>query len=316
MIDWPGRNIPNQIGLCDEVFPLRRVAIARQGVRTILRGSGTIGKHVNVDFIIVTVQYGAGKGEIVRKFSVQPQLGDMCLELGTVHAGYAEKLIAITANRTVGLARHGSNRRHATVGDAVVIYIFIRQTQFPVRTERNRQIRVPRITFAANKITVAIELFINRIQPHCGNIAQRRVEVGGKIISTKAVDARLARVKNFICNRRFLHTVDDAATTAATEDQGIRAFEYLDTVDVVKSTIILDVVADTIDEEVGSGVLSAQGNLVAVAFALPYCSARYIAQYIGKAVVRLVVELFARYNIDRLRHVDKWRVGFGRSDRV
>ncbi len=61
--------------------------------------------------------------------------------------------------------------------------------------------------------------------------------------------------------------IDDAAAAAAAENHRIGALEHLDPVDVVEVAEILDVVADAVDEEVGGGVVAAQGELVAVALA-------------------------------------------------
>ena len=61
--------------------------------------------------------------------------------------------------------------------------------------------------------------------------------------------------------------VDDPAAPAAAEDHCVGALQYLDPVEIVEVAEILGVIAKTVDEEVGGGVVAAQGKLVTVGFA-------------------------------------------------
>ena len=115
---------------------------------------------------------------------------------------------------------------------------------------------------------------------------------------------------------RLLHPVDDAAAAAAAEDQRVGALQDLDPLDVVEAAVVLHVVAHAIEEEVGGGVLAAQGDLVAIALALADGDAGDVAQHVGDRVAGLVFQLLVRDHLDRLRHVDQRRVGLGRGDRL
>ena len=196
------------------------------------------------------------------------------------------------------------------------MHIFIGQPKRPRVIEFERNIRVPGVPRTANKIAMAVEVFVNRIDAHGGCIAQGRVDIRRYIISAKAVNAGLTCINKIIAQRRFLHAVDNAATAAATEDQGIRPFQYFDPFDVIKPAIILDIIAHAIQKEVSGGVLPAQGNLVAVAFALAHSRAGHIAQYVRQRMMRLIVQLLAGHDVDGLRNIDQRRVGFCRGNRI
>ena len=99
----------------------------------------------------------------------------MCFQLCSIYPRHAKKLIAVTADRAVRLARGGCYRRDPAVSYSVVVDIFIRQPQLPIRAERNREIGVPGVTFTADEIAVTVQIFVNCIQPHSDCITQRRI---------------------------------------------------------------------------------------------------------------------------------------------
>ena len=55
--------------------------------------------------------------------------------------------------------------------------------------------------------------------------------------------------------------VDDAAAAATSEDQGVRPLQDLEALDIVEVAVVLGVVADAVDEEVGRGVLAADDTV-------------------------------------------------------
>src|SRR5690606_18071912 len=104
--------------------------------------------------------------------------------------------------------------------------------------------------------------------------------------------------------RRALgHTIDDSAAAAAPEDHRIGAFYDLDPADVVEVAEILDVVADTIAEQVGGGVVAAQCELVAVSLASAGHRSRNKGQNIGDRPQLLVLDLVLGDDRQRLRYV-------------
>jgi len=91
----------------------------------------------------------------------------------------------------------------------------------------------------------------------------------------------------------------------------------LDPLDIVERAEILHVIAYAIDEEIGGGILSPDGDLIAIAFALADRRARCIAENIADILKRLIVKLFAGYHRDRLRRIEQRSIGFqaGTADR-
>src|SRR4029078_12694590 len=97
-------------------------------------------------------------------------------------------------------------------------------------------------------------------------------------------------VEHAALNREFMdraevrlleHAIDHAAATAAAEDHRIRTFQNFDTVDVVEIAIILNVVANAVDEEIGVGTLPANDDVVAVAFTLMGDHTRNVADRVA-----------------------------------
>ena len=163
---------------------------------------------------------------------------------------------------------------------------------------------------------MAVEIFVNRVDPYSCNIAQWRVDICRYIIRVKAVEAGLPCINNIIAQRRLLHAVDNAAAAAATKDKGIRPFENFDPFDVVQTAIILDIVTHAIEEEVSGGVLPTQRNLVAIAFTLAHCCPRNIAQDVRKRMMCLIIQLIAGHDVDGLGNIHQRRVGFCSCNRI
>ena len=113
-----------------------------------------------------------------------------------------------------------------------------------------------------------------------------------------------------------MNTVDNPAAAAAAEDQRIGAFENFDPFNVIETAIILHIVAHAIEEKVGRRVLAAQGDLIAIALALPDSYARDIMKDISERIMRLILQLFAGNNVNSLGDIQQRRVGFCRCDRI
>ena len=125
-----------------------------------------------------------------------------------------------------------------------------------------------------------VKFLIEAIDPEGNGISDRQIEVAAEEIGTEAVDACGRFPKLAIRDRRFGYPIDDAAAAATTEDHGIGTFVDLDSLDIIERPKILDVIADTIDKEIGSGILSSDGDLVAVALALSDRCARRVTENI------------------------------------
>ena len=106
--------------------------------------------------------------------------------------------------------------------------------------------------------------------------------------------------------------IDDPAAAAAPEDQRIGALQHFDALEIVQPAIILDVVAQPVDEEIGGAVLAAQDDRVAMPFARGDARPRYRAHDIGDRAHALVVDALLGDDADRLRDVLERAVGLGR----
>ena len=105
--------------------------------------------------------------------------------------------------------------------------------------------------------------------------------------------------------------VDDAACAAATEQDGGRALDDLDPLDVVEIAEPFLVVPNAVDEEVRRGADAAQHDLVAVAFSLRDRDARHVPHRVSDGLRVLIDEKRLRHDVDRLRDVAQRRVGLG-----
>jgi len=81
-------------------------------------------------------------------------------------------------------------------------------------------------------------------------VAERLIEIGGEALV--AVRSALQRELVDRLEAGFLgDAIDHAASAATAEHHRVRPFQRFDAIDVVQVTVILHVVADAIDEEVG-----------------------------------------------------------------
>ena len=87
--------------------------------------------------------------------------------------------------------------------------------------------------------------------------------------------------------------------------------QHLDPLDIVEIAEILRVVADAVDEQIGGGVVAAQGELVAIAFAGAGRRAGHEQQHFGDRAQCLVLDLLRGDDGQRLRDVADRGVGAG-----
>ena len=234
----------------------------------------------------------------------------MGLKTRAVHVGHTKESVAMTGQRLA------VQRRDAAIGNAIIVNVLIGNPRLPARGQFERDVGVHRVALAVEEIAVVVQFLVEGVQAECRAFGNGRVHVGSDFPCAKRVDADLAAHEEAVGGGCLLDTIDNAAAAAPTEDEGIRAFQDLDAFDVIEVPKILDVVAHTIEEEVGGGVLPAQRDLVTIAFALADGDARDVAKDIRKTSMCLVLDLFASYGVDRLGYVDKRCIGLGCRSRV
>ena len=112
----------------------------------------------------------------------------------------------------------------------------------------------------------------------------------------------------------FGDAVDDAAGAAAAEDHAAGTLEGFEALDVVEIAVVLDVVAEAIDEVVAGGAVAAEDDRVAVALALGGADTRDVADGVADAGDGDVIEQTPGEDADGLRGVDERGVGAGGDD--
>ena len=110
--------------------------------------------------------------------------------------------------------------------------------------------------------------------------SQRHIGVNAAIPAAKTIRRRQGGAAAFPGNSALGDAINDPAPAAAAEDHGIGALMHFDPFDVVKAAIILSIVPQAIDKEVGRRGIAAQRDLVSMAFPLPGRSAGHMADQI------------------------------------
>ena len=90
----------------------------------------------------------------------------------------------------------------------------------------------------------------------------------------------------------FRHAIDNAAAAATTKHHRVWPFQGFDALDVVEIAIVLNVVAHTIEKEIGARAVAANDKLVAIVLALVRCDAGNISDNVRDTRHRLVANLF------------------------
>ena len=155
-------------------------------------------------------------------------------------------------------------------------------------------------------------MLVEARRAHGHGLVQASSDVGGEplVVPRTELQRRFTRLSPV---RLAGHSIDDAAHAATPEDHGVRTLERLDAVDVVDVSKVLDVVADTIDEEVGRRAVAAKNRRVAIAFALGEADTGHVAGHVGHAGHALIGNQRARHDADRLRDIAQRGRGLGRG---
>ena len=102
-------------------------------------------------------------------------------------------------------------------------------------------------------------------------------------------------------------TIDHATPAAPAKDHGVGAQQHLDALCIVEVAVVLDVIADAIDEEVRRGGVAPQAWGVAVPLALADGGTRNVAQDVRHGLHGLVPDQLGRDHPDGLRDVPEVR---------
>ena len=172
--------------------------------------------------------------------------------------------------------------------------------------------RIDRPTIEAHEIAVALGVLVHCIEP------ERPVLIHGLADICRDASARIGiATHHYLANCDavgFLeHAIDDATTAAATEDHRVRPLENLQALQIIEIAKVLNVVADAIGVEVRVAPLTSYNEIIAVGFTLMIDHARNVASGLSNRRKGLVLDELLGQDRDGLRHIEKRRVGFGRT---
>src|SRR5262249_29010205 len=104
--------------------------------------------------------------------------------------------------------------------------------------------------FNHDEIAKAAEVFIEAVQPECELVSKRLVEIGGDalVVERAALQCEFAKRKE----AGFLgDSVDHSPAAAASKHHRVWPAPDFDSLDIIKIAVVLDVVAHSIQEEIG-----------------------------------------------------------------
>ncbi len=190
--------------------------------------------------------------------------------------------------------------------------IFVAHLDLGIVARPERKRRIDSIAFEVAIVAERVAGFVERVEPRRHVLVDALADVDcGPPVEPRA---GLHRYLAYRLPVGFLQgAVQQAAASAAAEDQRARTFEHLDALRVVEIAEELHIVAKAVDEEVRARVDAADDELVAVAFALMRNDARHVAHGVVDALEALVLDEVLGQHADRLRNVDQRRVGLGRD---
>ncbi len=302
-----GRRAERQVGLVEDVLAQLLVVVCGERDQPGERVDRAAGIDVLVELVVVGVHRAVADAHVVVECMVDRDRALVHRRGGRALVRVAEERRCIGAERPVhrGLRRE---RRDAAIGDAVVIVVLVGDPQHRRLAEREGERGVHALALQLEPVAVALGVLVHARDARGESFADRIADVEGRALAVPGA-ALQRQLAHRLPVRLARHAVHDPARAAATEDHRVRALQDLDPVEVVQVTVILDVVAHAVEEEIAGRAVAAQDDRVAVALALRHARAGHVARHVGQALHRLVLDQVARDDGDRLRNVDECRVG-------
>ena len=262
------------------------------------------GEHVAVELVLLGPARAVAQHHAVVELVLDQRVEGIERGPGRAAGRVAEE------GRGIGRHRHAAERGDAAVGDALVLEVLVAQRHQRLRARAPAQGRVDARALEPDAVAVALGVLVQAVETQRQLVVDRLVDVRRQA----AVAVRAQRDRGAVRRRPLgllAHAVDQPAGGATAEDHRVRALEHFHALDVVEVAVVLDVVADAVDEEVAGGADAAEDRRLAVALALREAHARHVARGLGNALHRAVAQLVAGHHADRLRRVAQRRVGLG-----
>ena len=131
-----------------------------------------------------------------------------------------------------------------------MIHILIRQIKHGRGAEFKGQRRVDAVTLPVEKVPVVVQAFHHGVEPERGIVAKLHIGINPNVVSADRVRRGPKAREGLAQSGLFGHAVEHTARAAPPEKQRIRTTEDLDLLKIVKRSIILNIVANTVDEKV------------------------------------------------------------------
>jgi hypothetical protein len=169
---------------------------------------------------------------------------------------------------------------------------------------------IPR--FQIDRLAEAVGVLVHSVETERNLAVERLVQVRREPL----VAIGAAEQSDFAERREagFLgDAVDHASAAAPPENHSVGALQRLDTLEVVEVAIILYVVANSVEEEIGGRAIAADDQLVAVVLALDCGDAGHVADHVADAHHHLIFDQLLGNDSDGLRHVAQRCERLGRA---
>ncbi len=153
---------------------------------------------------------------------------------------------------------------------------------------------------------MVVEVLVGGVDAQGGIGRDRGVGIAGQGEGAEAVERCGGTAEGHHRVGSLGHAVDRPAACAASEDQRIGALQHLDPLDIVERAIILGIVAQPVEIEIGGGFLTANEHFVAMAFAGLQADAGHETQGVAQLGNILVFQLVGGDRAHCLGHVDQW----------
>ena len=306
--DRPTRALPAQgpdhVGLAEQVGPLGEASVGLQGVgRGLALGVGHRGARrvdIAIALVVAAPDRPVAQGQVVTERQVESQPGGVGLHPGPALGGIAE--IGADGNGE-GPALEG---RCPAVRGAVIDETLEGQgcCAPSLRLVGRRGVHPP--AFDIDEVAIAAGTLVQQVDPAGKLIGQGGAEVTHHPpvleVTTLEAEADMAAAIGHPGD-----TIDHAAPAAPAKDHGVGTQQHLDALGIVEVAVVLDVIADAIDEEVRRGGIAPQAWGIAVPLALADGGTRNVAQDIGHGLHGLVPDQLGRHHPDGLRDVPEFR---------
>src|SRR4029453_2699254 len=99
------------------------------------------------------------------------------------------------------------------------------------------------------------------------------------------------------------YSINNSAATTSSKDHGVWSLKRLNTIDVIKISIVLNVITHAIHKEVCAATVSSKDELISIVLALMRGYAGNIRDHVRDTLHRLILDLVFRYDANRLRNV-------------